>query len=280
MLTPPNTISSFTPLEDPKGDLNDPARHARTTLLSELLRWHTLPHSCLKDAPDRSVWRITTSTDIITLKCRRESLSARIRYLLNHAPLHREIRGSEVLTNAGVRTAIPLAVYRGSGIQCLALRHVPGRTLLECMADATLSPKQRNAIAAAVGAQLRHMGDQGVMNRDHKPSNIIIDEHVNDEPLVTVIDPAGVFRAPVRGWGMPQMLASLMIEPTGCGISLHRRDILTVLHQVMRGTNAAGAPGFGHWPTVRDLLGAARGIVMQHGNPTPAVNPLAQAARG
>jgi hypothetical protein len=280
VLTPPTTISSFTPL----GDLNDLARQSRSTLLSELLRWQALPHSCLKPGTDRSVWRITTSTDIVTLKCRKETLLTRARSLLNHSPLHREIRGSETLARAGVRTAVPLALYRGNGVQCLALRHVPGRTLLECMADAALSPSQRRGIAVAVAAQLAHMGREGLCNRDHKPSNIIIDEHVNGEPLVTVIDPAGVFQSPIPGWGLPQMLASLVIEPTGCGITLQRRDTVRVLHEVMRGANAARDPerlsGFGHWTEVRDLLGAARDIVASHRNPVPTDNPLAPATRG
>lgn len=243
-------------------------------LVAELGRWEALSHTCLKPGESRSVWKVVTSTEIVTLKCRRETPVARLRYLCRVSPLHREIRGSKLLSHAGIRTPVPLALYRGNGVQCLALRHVTGRTLLECMADTTLSRSQRRAIATAVGSQLRHMGEQGVMNRDHKPSNIIIDEHVHGEPLVTVIDPAGVFRSPVRSWGMPQMLASLAIEPTGCGTPPTRRDVVTVLRE------AVTKDGPEARKRVRDLLGAARDIVMQHGDPTPAVNPLAQAARG
>jgi hypothetical protein len=275
VLTPPTTISSFTPL----GDLNDLALQSRTLLIAELLRWQSLPHSCLKDASDRAVWRITTSTEIITLKCRHETLLTRIRYLLHRSPLHREIRGSALLTRHNIRAVTPLAIYRGQGVQCLALRHVPGRTLLECIADPALTCTQRRGIARAVGTQLRHMCQQGLLNRDHKPSNLIVDEHAPTSPTITLIDPAGVFLAPVPGWGLQQMLASLFIEPSGCGIPPTPRDIVRVLHEVIRGTNAAGAPGFGHWPTVRDLLGAARDLVIAHGNAKPTDNPLAQTTR-
>lgn len=276
MLTPPRDIRTFTLL----GDLNDLARQSRTMLIAELARWHSLPHSCLKPGENRSVWRITTSTEIITLKCRRHSISNRLRNLVGLTPHHREIRGSQLLASSRIPCITPLALYSGEGVHCLALRHVPGRTLLECLADSSLSADSRRDIARAVGRQLVVMGRAGVMNRDHKPSNLIVDQSVPGDPLITVIDPAGIYQSPVPGWGMPQMLASLAIEPTGCGVPPTKRDIVRALREVMRGTNAAGDPGFGHWPTVRNLLGAARDIVMQHGDPTPAVNPLAQGARG
>lgn len=276
MLTPPRDIQTFTLL----GDLNDLGRQSLTLLVAELARWESLPHSCLKAGDQRSVWRIITSTEIVTLKCRRHTIANRLRNLVQRTPLHREIRGSEVLGRNGIATVTPLALYSAQGVQCLALRHVPGRTLLECIADSSLSPNARRDIARAVGRHLVQMGRAGVMNRDHKPSNLIVDENLKGGPLITVIDPAGIFQSAVPGWGMPQMLASLFIEPTGCGVPPTKRDIVLVLREVMRGTNTAGTPGFGHWPTVRDLLGAAQSVVREHGDPTPTVNPLAPAPRG
>ncbi|MBU6413653.1 MAG: hypothetical protein KGS45_09270 [Planctomycetes bacterium] len=270
MLTPPRDIQTFTLL----GDLNDLARQSHTMLVAELARWDSLPHSCLKPGESRSVWRITTSTEIVTLKCRRHTIGNRLRNLVQRTPLHREIRGSEFLKRDGIATVTPLALYSGQGVHCLALRHVPGRTLLECIADSTLSASARLEIAQAVGTQLVQIGRAGICNRDHKPSNLIVDETVKGGPLITVIDPAGIFQSPVPGCGMPHMLASLFIEPTGCGVPPNKRDIVRVVRAVFKRGK------FAHWKSVRDLLGAARDIVMQHGDPTPAVNPLAQGARG
>ncbi len=270
MLKPPTDIRTLTLL----GDLNPRAKESLTILVAELTRWETLPHARLKPGESRSVWRVTTSTEVVTIKCRKETLWGWMRFVLARSPLHREVKGAAVLTGANVRTAVPLALCRGNRTQCLILRHVPGRTLLECMADANLTGAQRQRIAISIGRQLRQMGEQGVMNRDHKPSNLIVDEGVAGEPLVTVIDAAGVFQAPVRGWGMPAMLASLVIEPIGCTLRLRGRDVVRVLHQVIKDD------GLGQWKSVRDLLGAARQIVAEHGDPTPTVNPLAQASRG
>jgi len=270
VLKPPSDFRTLTLL----GDLNPRARESLTILVAELARWETLPHTCLKPGESRSVWRVTTSTEVVTIKCRRQSLWGWLRFALGQSPLHREVKGAAVLAGAKIRTAVPLALCRGSRTQCLILRHVPGRTLLECMADANLTNAQRQRIAISVGRQLRQMGEQGVMNRDHKPSNLIVDDDIAGEPLVTVIDAAGVFQSPVRGWGMPAMLASLVIEPTGCGVRLRGCDVVRVLREVIKND------GLGHWKHVRDLLGAAKELVAAHGDPTPAVNPLAQSPRG
>ena len=69
MLMPPRDIRTWKLL----GDLNSLARESRMVLVAELGRWETLQHTCLKPGEKRSVWKVVTSTEVVTLKCRRET---------------------------------------------------------------------------------------------------------------------------------------------------------------------------------------------------------------
>ncbi|MET1074180.1 MAG: serine/threonine-protein kinase, partial [Umezawaea sp.] len=58
----------------------------------------------------------------------------------------------------------------------VVLRLVDGRTLRHRMAEGPLPVDEVRSLGAAVADALAHVHDQGVMHRDVKPSNILLDE--------------------------------------------------------------------------------------------------------
>lgn len=127
-----------------------------------------------------------------------------LKMLLAHAfrlsPAWRELRGAALLHNAGLRAGRPLALFHHPTGQGLLLPYIPGISLhgllfehhrLEAC-DESMRQK-RLAMAAAVGRQIHRLASTGLMNRDHKLSNLIADEaalHHGADPII--IDPVGV----------------------------------------------------------------------------------------
>jgi tRNA A-37 threonylcarbamoyl transferase component Bud32 len=181
----------------------------------------------------------------------------------------RHWRGAARLARAGLRTApcLALALEQAPVPRVwLVMEHIPGPTALECLADRSLHILDQHALASALGRQIRALDDAGLYNRDHKPSNLILADHHADN--LTVIDTVAIR----RGRSPQRMLASLVIEPLGCGLSIRRSLAMRTL------TAFLGLAGFdprcrarrdGLWRDVQARIRA-------HGDPTPRTDPLAQ----
>jgi tRNA A-37 threonylcarbamoyl transferase component Bud32 len=199
---------------------------------------------------------------------------ARLKCALGRGKGDRHWRGAALLTGKGIATARVFALARGrlGGRECemLAMEHVHGPTLLRVMDAARRGGagapgvREQHALARAVGLQVARMGE--LFNRDHKPSNLIV-----RGGEIVVIDCEGVRRAVIPG--AARMFASLLIEPTGCGVpprrSLRMRAVLAWAE-----AGDAGGGRAAHRAAAREAWAEAARVVSRHGDPTPRVNPL------
>ncbi|MFA7236344.1 MAG: hypothetical protein WC058_05725 [Phycisphaeraceae bacterium] len=147
----------------------------------------------------------------------------RLRHLLRCSSAWRQWRGAERLRNIGVRINEPVAlVHEGRGKQALVLPFVDGVNLHEWLAKPPpeVAAEARLRVAWAIGSQMGRITGAGWINRDHKPTNLMIDaacEQRGEQPVL--IDLAGIRR---RGQ---------FIVPAGA---------LEMFHVMMRAARRAG----------------------------------------
>ncbi len=210
----------------------------------------------------------------VVVKARTLSPSDRLKALVGQSRADRHWRGAARLARAGIRTATPLAILRGTlggrPTELLVCEFVPGVSLLAAIAALARAPVPReHALARAAGlsiADLAGGGAAGLFNRDHKPSNLIVLGEGAAVPRIVMLDTVAIRTA--RGdASLARMLASLVIEPTGVGLTPNLRRPLLF--------RAALAAADQDRARARRLYRAAAQIVREHGDPTPRVNPLA-----
>lgn len=253
------------------------------------------------------VARVDAAGRALLVKCTPVTgLLQRVRVLASGTRFTRHWDSALWLTRHHVRTPAPRllgSAHDGTGpVELLVLEFLPGQTLLERLADG-LSPAQAHRLAGALARQMTRLTRHGRYNRDHKPSNLLaIDEddraRPGDTPMlisdqdaqVALLDCVGL-RTPRRRdpWrGADRMLASMLIEPAGCGVHIRTTDRLrmarALLDAIWRGDGEDGPmPDELHGVRQRDWMRASLRtlwrrvgqIVREHGDPTPAVNPLA-----
>ena len=217
----------------------------------------------------------------VVVKCRSlNTFSRRLKGTLGIGHGHKHWRGASLLQSRGILTAAPLVLCRAAvdGVPCeiLLLEFIDGPTLLECLQssrDGRLAVREQHAIARAVGLQVAQFS-QGLQNRDHKPSNLIVRRTASGSPEIAVIDCVGVYHSMLwRGFSPP--LASLMIEPTGCGVPPRRAlrmRVLTTLADSLDGPTRTSRAERRKFIRIVWLLTDKR--IAAHGDPTPKVNPL------
>lgn len=217
----------------------------------------------------------------VVVKCRAlNTFSRRLKSNLGIGHGHKHWRGAKLLQSRGILTAAPLVLCRatvdGAPCEVLVLEFIEGPTLLECMQsarDGTIPIREQHAIARAVGVQVARFS-QGLQNRDHKPSNLIVPRSAPNTPGVAVIDCVGVYHSMLwRGFFPP--LASLLIEPTGCGVPPRRTlrmRALTALADSLNGPIRTSRAERRKFIRLVWLLTDER--IAAHGDPTPKVNPL------
>jgi hypothetical protein len=236
----------------------------------------------LKVTQDRGVWAGRLAAREVVFKLRRlRGLTDQVRFWLKVSPLDRELFGTSMLKAAGVPTAIAIARGRArwnGPAACVVLELLPGSTMLAHLASGDLSVSQEHGLATMLGEQVAHFVACGIFNRDHKPSNLIVTEPgqpMIDVPArVAVIDAAGV----AKGAKPKRMLASLYIEPLGCRCPPRRalvmRCLLAYVRSVVAGVTGADASRDAERAAVKDLWRAVAQIITEHGDPTPADDPL------
>ncbi|MDX9912302.1 MAG: lipopolysaccharide kinase InaA family protein [Phycisphaerales bacterium] len=219
------------------------------------------------------------------------SLRRTLQSLTHTTPLERHWRGADALHQAGIRTARPVALLRGMTrdtpprrVECLVMERAPGATLLAHLAGAprgdphTLSRDERARVARAVARMVFRLHARGLVNRDPKPSNLIVLDPRGASPEIAVVDCVGVRRArpwerlgSARDHRLARTLASLVIEPIGTGCPPARTDRMRVLSELARLLRAEGFAA----PRSRDLWRSVEALVRAHADPRPAHDPLA-----
>jgi hypothetical protein len=214
------------------------------------------------------------------------TLEARIKSTAHASRAWRHWEGTQRLAKVNVGTAACYAIARsrdastGTQIEWLVTERVPGKTLLQHMADRDLTVRQEHALADAVGHTVGTLAAKGLFNRDGKPSNWIVRQPLTStHAKVVIIDTVAVRRTlpglpSMRGWIW--MLSALLIEPTGCGcpprLSLRARALKSFVDTcpVMHNANPAARKAMR-----RKLWRSVSKAIETHGDPTPKVNPLA-----
>lgn len=237
----------------------------------------------IKRQPTAAVWRARIGDRDVVIKTWALTPRRRAQSALLLSPAWRHWRGARRLRGVGIATARPLAIgmcaVEGRQREALVIEAIEGPTALEALAK-PLAPAIEAAAARAIGAQVRILCGAGILNRDHKPSNLILAADDSGSPAPTVIDCVGLRRTRRDDdRALARMLGSLVIEPTGCGVAPR----LALRWRVLRA--AAGAPARGPGPAaqrarVRRLWGAIEQVIVAHGDPAPRINPLAEAATG
>lgn len=232
----------------------------------------------LKDDGDTCVYLAEIEGEkYIFKRWRLGSLGARMKAAVRMSRAWRHKSGAARLMKAGVRSAACYAIVRehaaGEQYQWLIMEYLAGKTVLQHLHDRDLSVKQEHAVARALGAALAKISMASLWNRDAKPSNWIVVEPDSGE--IAAIDTVGVRGTSLRLAGNRsrfQMLASLVIEPTGTGVRPRRALMMRAL------TASFMAPGSitlaNPYPIVKWAWWRTERAVARHGNPVPRVDPL------
>ena len=203
--------------------------------------------------------------------------------LFRQSRADRHWRGADWLIRHRIPTArmYTLATRRDAdGIRLyLVMEALPGKTILQHLADPDLTVRQEHAVARSLGEQaaafmyLRHY------NRDPKPSNQIVTSVSDRTATVALIDCVGIKRNIWFDSDEPiPMLARMVIESSGVGLTPRRTLLMRGLRSYgdffarTRGGN--GARGFDRAARNQAWRDVAEFIEL-HGDPTPRVNPLA-----
>jgi hypothetical protein len=228
----------------------------------------------LKDRPDGSVLRRPLlGRDLVFKTEPIDTLSRVLQSRAGRSRAHRAWNGARWLIEHELPTATPLALIVGrSGptrVECLVLESIDGHTLLEQLANETGSPRTHE-LADVVGRDIAKLFLAGRFNRDHKPSNLIVDPI---EPRVTIIDTVAI--RPIASGLEPleRMLASLVIEPT----SLADADPWSFAERAARAAGAEiVAPGIDLARYAGTLMTRVRRRVDRHLARTPGHNSAGQ----
>ena len=227
----------------------------------------------------------------VVVKCRGiDGAWARVKCALVRGKGDRHWRGAALLAGKSVPTARVMVLARarvdGRESELLVMEWVEGPTLLRVMADVhaggagALGVRGQHELAREVGRQVFALGE--LFNRDHKPSNLIVMSKPEGGARIAVIDCEGVRRATIPG--AARMFASLVIEPTGCGVRPRRALMMRAVRGWIQGAEAADESIGAEGPVdreerramVRMMWGDVARVVAHHGDPTPRVDPLAR----
>jgi tRNA A-37 threonylcarbamoyl transferase component Bud32 len=232
-------------------------------------RWQRAARVLKRDGRT-TVYRTRLLEREVVIKCWELGRKARLQAVFGATHGMRHWRGAARLRKAGIATAWTWALLRGKQgtgpVEILVMEALPGKTILQHLADRDLSVREEHALAAAVGAQIALMARHALHNRDHKPSNLI----VTNPPLaaVAVIDCVGIGRR----FRLDRMLASLVIEPSGVGHRPRRTLMMRTVRACIADAPEIFAGGSRRWR--KEVWRLVSRVVQNHGDPTPRVDPL------
>ncbi|MDP1663314.1 MAG: hypothetical protein Q8L55_15485 [Phycisphaerales bacterium] len=206
------------------------------------------------------------------------TLGARLKSAFKWSRAWRHWEGASRLTKAGVRTAACYAIARsksddGAALEWLIMDRLPGKTLLQHLADNDLPVQTQHRLAEAAACMIVELIKARLYNRDGKPSNLIVNLTNPQRPDIGIIDCVAIRPMPKGGGKSVDMLAALVIEPLGCRCQPRRALMMRALRSY---AVASGNAPRASWRPARDSLWrAVEAFVKAHGDPTPKVNPLA-----
>ncbi|MGH7132749.1 MAG: lipopolysaccharide kinase InaA family protein [Phycisphaerales bacterium] len=205
---------------------------------------------------------------VIIKRWRARSAYEKLKMKLGFGRANRHARGTRRLQDSGIPTARVLASQLlpeqdGTLAQTLILERLPGKTVLEHLADNDLSPRQQHALARRIALDMAALIRAGYYNRDHKPSNLIVTSTDAADPRAAVIDTVAIRRA--GDIGAIRMLASLYIEPLGCGVPPRRALAFRVVRTLAN--EGLGKP-------YQQLWMYAGNVIRNHGDAKPKISPL------
>jgi hypothetical protein len=234
----------------------------------------------LKEDGGAAVYRAhLLGRDVVLKRWDLRTLGARLKAVARCAQADRHWRNARWLAGNGFRTSACYVLAtndtRGGPRRWLVMGWLPGRTVLEHLASGEHSVRQDHALAMALGRQLAEFALANALNRDHKPSNLVVLGEP-DNPEVAILDCVGIR---LRRSDPARMFASLMIEPLGCGLSVRRSLAARAIRAFTDRTFSDALPlGAQERAAVRafrnDLWRHAAALVSSHGDPRPRVNPL------
>ncbi len=197
-----------------------------------------------------------------TLRSRADAVKA----FVHASRAERHWRGSERLIDLGIPTAHCLAIIdQGKGRtreRWLIMQRLPGRSALAHLASADLPTRTQHALARELAHHFTSLRHAGVVNRDPKPSNLIVTSTDAEVACIAMIDCVAIRRGGRRRW--LRSMAMLAIEPLGCGVPIRRGLIARFIATVEAG-------GKGERLKLWRQLGE---IVRGHGSAVPRVDPL------
>ncbi len=254
-----------------------------------------------RDGPD-----LVLASDSLVIKVRVPvGIIDRLRTRFGRGRLARQAAGAATLESLRVLTAQVLGhgtgQLGGSACELLVMQRVPGVSLLAIMQDPCTPIEKEHAVADALGRQIAQMTMAGWFNRDHKPSNLIMQLSDDDALIlatIAIIDTVDILPIKPRHKFLAaavRMLASLVLEPTGCNCPPRRtlsRRVLLAMHQefwTLQGASAATTdePSIAAdadtldpewesqssravWKMTRERIAAH---LQKHGTATPKVSP-------
>ncbi len=220
----------------------------------------------------------------VVVKCRAlNTVARRVKHVLGMGHGHKHWRGAELLIEAAIPTGRPLALLRvrvdGRTCELLVLEFVPGSTLLEFMDNIAHSRsipiREQHRIADAVGALSLKCMRANLYNRDHKPSNLVVESaDATTKPIIHVIDCVAIRRLHLDDSGMTEMLGDLAIEPIGCSCFPRRALWMRAIRRIV--SEYPVSAEVRRHAMISIIQDAAVGVE-QHGDPRPRVNPLKRA---
>lgn len=221
----------------------------------------------------------------VIIKCRVDrGLRAAIKRFCRSSRGDRQWRGAHWLIGHGLLTAKPRALLRatidGQPCELLILERLQGKSVLEHLASTELTIKEQHHVARELGRLIAALNRLGKFNRDGKPSNLIVVRDSQDQLRIATIDTVAIRSDYGSLLAATEMLASLYIEPVGCGVpprlALRARVIRALISEFERvATKPSSRTRANVRRSIRLAWRDADALARRHGDPAPKINPLA-----
>jgi hypothetical protein len=251
----------------------------------------------LKDDPPWRVIATQLGGRAVVLKTHKlATLGSRIRAAFGISRLDRHIDGTNRLISAGIPVAPWLVLVQSPTHEILVMDQLAGITLLDFLAEkqngdlssgagrfGPLRPRVRveHEVARLVAGMLHQLLASGLINRDGKPSNLMLVGLETPIVSVHVLDPVGIGRAarsPAQD--LPQslvrMCASLIIEPIGCKVHVRKTLKARLICSMFEPSRLDQAQ---RKQLRRALWRMIDDAVRTHGDPTPRTSPIVEQPR-